>query len=84
MISCKEEPSEISTAFQEIAPSSWLAASLDEPTENASYIAASYVKFVESAGARVAPIMIDKEPGECREGGGNEGSYFLLSRTRAR
>ena len=31
---------------------------------NASYIGASYVKFIEAAGARVAPIMINREPGE--------------------
>ncbi|XP_071184536.1 gamma-glutamyl hydrolase-like [Salvelinus alpinus] len=28
--------------------------------QNASYIAASYVKFLESAGARVVPVMINK------------------------
>ena len=50
--------------FQEIAPNSWLADRFDDITENTSYIAASYVKFIESAGARVAPIMIGREPGE--------------------
>uniref|UniRef100_A0A3Q3G0E8 folate gamma-glutamyl hydrolase n=1 Tax=Labrus bergylta TaxID=56723 RepID=A0A3Q3G0E8_9LABR len=30
----------------------------------ASYIAASYVKFLESAGARVVPVMIDQTPEE--------------------
>ena len=51
--------------FQEISPSSWLAANLGEVvTANASYIAASYVKFIEAAGARVAPVMINREQGE--------------------
>ena len=54
----------ISCHFQEIAPSSWLAANLGEVAANASYIGASYVKFIEAAGARVAPVMIDREPGE--------------------
>ena len=50
--------------FQEIAPKSWLAHRFDDITKNTSYIAASYIKFIESAGARVAPIMIGREPGE--------------------
>ena len=28
-----------------------------------SHIPAQYVKFLEAAGARVVPIMIDREPG---------------------
>ena len=37
---------------------------MGEVAANASYIGASYVKFVEAAGARVAPVMINREPGE--------------------
>jgi hypothetical protein len=39
-----------------------LQAGLDEDTfvpENGTYIASSYVKFVESGGARVVPIVAD-------------------------
>lgn len=42
-----------------------LAQEVFQPKPNqTSYIAASYVKFLESAGARVVPVMIDQKPEE--------------------
>ncbi|XP_028289732.1 gamma-glutamyl hydrolase [Gouania willdenowi] len=42
-----------------------LAQDISSPQGNwTSYIAASYVKFLESAGARVVPVMINKTPEE--------------------
>uniref|UniRef100_A0A8C2EMC6 folate gamma-glutamyl hydrolase n=1 Tax=Cyprinus carpio TaxID=7962 RepID=A0A8C2EMC6_CYPCA len=38
----------------------------DPPPHRNSYIAASYVKFLESAGARVVPLMINKSDDEYR------------------
>uniref|UniRef100_A0A671K7Z0 folate gamma-glutamyl hydrolase n=1 Tax=Sinocyclocheilus anshuiensis TaxID=1608454 RepID=A0A671K7Z0_9TELE len=39
----------------------------DPPPHRNSYIAASYVKFLESAGARVVPLMINKSDDEYRK-----------------
>jgi gamma-glutamyl hydrolase len=35
--------------------------------EGSSYIAASYVKWIEAAGARVVPIFFDETPAEIKE-----------------
>ncbi|XP_008290933.1 gamma-glutamyl hydrolase [Stegastes partitus] len=44
-----------------------LAQEVYQPKPNqTSYIAASYVKFLESAGARVVPVLIDQTPEEYR------------------
>jgi gamma-glutamyl hydrolase len=38
----------------------------DPAPKNKSYIAASYVKFVESGGARAVPILYDAPPDEVK------------------
>uniref|UniRef100_A0A8C7WWD0 folate gamma-glutamyl hydrolase n=1 Tax=Oryzias sinensis TaxID=183150 RepID=A0A8C7WWD0_9TELE len=44
-----------------LCPSGVLSQELSHPNQS-SYIAASYVKFLESAGARVVPVLINQSP----------------------